>query len=63
MSSILLADQSEPPENNKQEIKKENNVKINMFQGRTEAEQGHAKFPNWDIMPPNQFINPRIKTQ
>jgi hypothetical protein len=33
----------------------------NLFQGRTELEKGNAKFPDWDIVPPNQFINPRIK--
>jgi hypothetical protein len=35
----------------------------NLFQGRTESEKGNAKFPDWDIVPPNQFINPRIKPQ
>ena len=33
----------------------------NLFQGRIEAEKGPSKFPDWDITPPNQFINPRIK--
>ena len=42
---------------------KEIKAKLNLFQGRTEAEQGNAKFPDWDIVPPNQFINPRIKPQ
>lgn len=35
----------------------------NLFQGRTEGEKNNAKFPDWDIVPPNQIINPRIKTQ
>ena len=35
----------------------------NLFKGRTESEKGNAKFPDWDIVPPNQFINPRIKPQ
>lgn len=35
----------------------------NLFQGRAEDEKGNAKFPDWDIVPPHQFINPRIKTQ
>ena len=33
----------------------------NIFQNRLEAQNGKAKFPNWDIVPPSQFINPRIK--
>lgn len=40
-----------------------NQVKPNLFPGRTEAETKNAKFPDWDIVPPNQFINPRIKQQ
>lgn len=35
----------------------------NLFQGRTEGEKNNAKFPDWDIVPPNRIINPRIKTQ
>jgi len=35
--------------------------KPNLFQGHTEAEKGNSKFSEWDIVPPNQFINPRIK--
>lgn len=33
----------------------------NLFLGRTEGEKGNAKFPEWNIAPPNQIINPRIK--
>lgn len=47
----------------KEENKIERKPAPNLFQGRTEAEKGNAKFPDWDIVPPNQFINPRIKTQ
>ncbi len=63
MSKIILGDNSEKSENTNHEPKKENTVKPNFFQGRTEAEKGNAKFPDWDIVPPNQFINPRIKQQ
>jgi len=35
----------------------------NLFKGRTESEKGNAKFPDWDIVPANQFINPRVKPQ
>lgn len=61
MSKIILGDNSQQSENTNYESKKENNVKPNLFQGRTEAEKGNAKFPDWDIFPPYQFINPRIK--
>ena len=63
MSKIILDDNSEHTESTNHEQKKENSVKPNLFQGRTEAEKGNAKFPDWDIVPPNQFINPRIKPQ
>ena len=59
MNKIILGDNSEQSENTNHEPKKENTVKPNLFQGRTEAEKGNAKFPDWDIVPPNQFINPR----
>ncbi|HEX7755655.1 MAG TPA: hypothetical protein VF421_09940 [Niabella sp.] len=42
---------------------KEKQASPNLFQGRTEAEVNNAKFPDWDIVPPNQFINPRVKQQ
>lgn len=61
MTKIILGNHSEESENTIQEIKKEDIVKPNLFQGRTESELGNAKFPDWDITPPNQFINPRIK--
>ena len=57
-SSKILFGNSENFDN---EQKKETVVKPNLFQGRTESEKGNAKFPNWDIVPPNQIINPRIK--
>ncbi len=61
MTKIILGSHSEESEDNSKEIKKENIIKPNLFQGRTESELGNAKFPDWDIVPPNQFINPRIK--
>lgn len=33
----------------------------NLFLGRIDGEPGNSSFPDWDILPPNQFINPRIK--
>jgi hypothetical protein len=33
----------------------------NLFQGRTEIQKGNSKFSEWDIVPPNQIINPRIR--
>ncbi len=62
-NKILFGNNSEQPENTDNNTKKENQVKPNLFQGRTEAETKNAKFPDWDIVPPNQFINPRIKQQ
>jgi hypothetical protein len=35
----------------------------NLFQGRTETEKEKAKFSDWNILPPHQFINPRIKSR
>lgn len=33
----------------------------NIFAGRSESNISYSKFPEWDILPPDQFINPRIK--
>lgn len=62
-NKILFNNDSKQPENVDNISKKENQVKPNLFQGRTEAETKNAKFPDWDIVPPNQFINPRVKQQ
>ncbi|MFN3756687.1 MAG: hypothetical protein ACK4RM_07015 [Flavobacterium sp.] len=62
-TSKILFGNSEKSEIPNHEPKMETIVKPNLFQGRTEAEKGNAKFPDWDIVPPNQFINPRIKQQ
>lgn len=35
----------------------------NIFQGRAEEQSNKAAFPEWDIVPPNQIINPRLKHQ
>lgn len=56
-----MGDNSEQTENTDNTSQKENQFKSNIFQARTEAELENAKFPEWDIVPPNQFINPRIK--
>lgn len=63
MSKIILEDGPQESGNGHHEPKKEINIKPNLFQGRAEAEKGNAKFPDWDIVPPSQFINPRIKKQ
>ncbi len=63
MTKIILDNHSEETENKSLEFKKEISIKANLFHGRTEAELKNAKFPEWDITPPNQFINPRIKSQ
>lgn len=61
MAKIILGDNSEQTENTNNNKTNESPVKPNLFQGRTDAETKNAKFPDWDIVPPNQFINPRIK--
>lgn len=63
MTKIILGNSSDKSENTFAETKKENTIKPNIFQGRTEAELQNSKFPDWDIIPPTQFINPRIKSQ
>jgi len=63
MVNIILADDSLPSENGNSQASKEKIVRPNLFQGNTEAKIGAAKFPEWDIVPPSQFINPRIKPQ
>ena len=62
-NKIILENNSEQSDNGNNNLKIENQVKPNLFQGRTESEKGNAKFPDWDIVPPNQFINPRVKMQ
>jgi hypothetical protein len=52
--------------NNPEENKKPKPVQMqrpNLFQGKTEGKKENAKFSDWDILPPHQFINPRIKTR
>nr|WP_294783916.1 hypothetical protein [uncultured Flavobacterium sp.] len=63
MTKIILSNHSENSEDTANETKREVKVKPNLFQGRIEAELQNAKFPDWDIIPPTQFINPRIKSQ
>lgn len=57
----LLQDQNDQQDTEKQEDKKEQHC-VNIFQGRPEIMSETASYPDWDILPPNQFINPRIKT-
>jgi hypothetical protein len=63
MGQIILEGNSEETENSTTPIKIEQPVRPNLFQGRTEREADSSKYPDWDIVPPNQFINPRIKQQ
>ena len=60
-NKIILDNTQVQPEVTDQVNDKYQPVKPNLFQGRTDAELENATFPNWDIVPPNQFINPRIK--
>ncbi|SFD12676.1 hypothetical protein [Flavobacterium phragmitis] len=63
MSKILLNNNLEDSDEILNEEKKDIKILPNLFQGRTEAELQNAKFPDWDIIPQAQFINPRIKNQ
>lgn len=62
MSKIIFNENGNDA-NNKPENKTEVKPVPNIFQGRTESEKLNAKYPDWDIVPPSQFINPRIKQQ
>lgn len=63
MSKIILGDSEQTPEHNNHKPKKEIAPKPNIFLGRPETGKGNTQFPDWDIVPPNQFINPRIRKQ
>ncbi|MEN5231913.1 hypothetical protein [Sphingobacterium faecium] len=58
---ILLDNNIVQPEVTDHKIEQKQQGKPNLFQGRTETVPENTTFPNWDIVPPNQFINPRIK--
>lgn len=58
---ILLGDQNVEDPKLAEISPKEVKVYPNLFLGRTEAVSENAKFPNWDIEPPSQIINPRLK--
>lgn len=53
------------PEQNKEpdNIRKEHHANPNLFKDEADAKAESAKFPLWDIAPPDQFINPRIKSR
>jgi hypothetical protein len=67
MAKIILNDKTENSsisdnsKMNNHEILNERIEKPNLFNGRPDFEINSATFPSWDILPPNQFINPRIK--
>lgn len=63
MMNIILDDDSLQPENSSSQGNQEKTIRPNLFKGNTEAKVGSAKFPEWDIVPASQFINPRIKPQ
>jgi hypothetical protein len=63
MSKIILENNEDPAENSPPKPNAEATVKPNVFKGRTEAQNDASLFPDWDIVPPGQFINPRIKLQ
>lgn len=42
-------------------ITKEPYTHLNLFPESREVKVETSKFPDWDITPPDQFINPRVK--
>ena len=62
MSKILFANngESQASATESAEVKKVV-TSPNLFKGVSELEQNKASFPDWDILPPYQFINPRTK--
>lgn len=61
MSKIIFEKDSNPQKENNIEPQKKTKTLPNLFKGRTSAEIQNAKFPDWDIVPPHQIINPRRK--
>jgi len=61
MGQIILEQNSGEAGNTNNPMKIDPPARPNIFQGRTEGDKDNAKYPDWDIVPPNQFINPRIK--
>lgn len=61
MAKILLNDVSETQPALGGAEEKKSPVR-NIFQGREEAQLGteNSKFPEWDILSPDQIINPRL---
>jgi hypothetical protein len=61
-NKIILGNSVEANASNGQESENvKPNPKPNLFIGRLENEVDKSKFPEWDILPPGLFINPRIK--
>jgi len=61
MNKILLGDNVDESKSTNHEIEADHNQRPNIFNGRPETDGENSKFPDWDIIPPTQFINPRIK--
>jgi len=63
MSQILFTD-DQPQADRSPESKIASAMpSANIFQGRFNGDSDQAAFPEWDILPPHQFINPRMKQQ
>lgn len=61
MTKIILDDNSQPFEDNSNGNKIESSTKKQLVDDKDKEEKSSANFPDWDIVPPNQIINPRIK--
>ncbi len=46
---------------NQKNVPDESKNNVGLREMNMSDNQGNDNFPKWDIVPPNQFINPRIK--
>jgi len=60
-NKILFEKTENSPKTPDTVVEKEKGVAPTIFLEKAETENKHSKFPDWDIVPPYQFINPRIK--
>lgn len=42
-------------------VPKPKSKSVNIFMSSAESNTPNSSFPDWDILPANQFINPRIQ--
>jgi hypothetical protein len=60
-NKILLDNSGEIKKSQQENELSKPTVKANLFNSNTDRNVDTSKFPSWDILPPGQFINPRVK--